>query len=592
MSELVEQIKVWKDDYPSYAEANQRIVTKGGELVKFKLNRPQRRLWQHIQDSRESGKPVRAYILKARQMGFSTMISGLAEWRTTLNRFQNALLVSHELQSATTIFEKQKVFYGMKPAELKPHRKLSNRRELVFAKDDDSGQDIGLQSRIIVSTADNVHLGASYTFQFVHLSEFARYETVQKNARLAFSTLLQAVPDLPETYVFLETTAFGLGFGKEVWDRPNDGFDKIFVSWIADDSYTAHTPVSLEDLHAAEQSAYGNEQLLLDVVRKELEFWYPNEARDSSWVQHEALKRLAWRRNKIDQSFFGNLDIFRQEYPTTPLEAFVTTGNNVFDTRRLADIKTALEGISFDSYRFIRDEQRFAPARYGNLRVYEGPVKGHRYVIGADVSEGVHDGDNSAAQVLEIPSLVQVAVYQGPVVPDLFAEILQALGYWYNGAFIAVEVNGPGFATNMRLGQSLLYPYLYWREALDGMTKSYQKRFGWHTNAKTKNVMITDLRRAVRDDLIVFRDVPTIDEMSTYIDDEGKMGAAPGYRDDLVMALGLSLQMVTQQNYGELRLPDRGRAPMYSMDWWLRVLDNEEAKKSLIGYSQEEMSWQ
>ncbi len=585
----LERIADYRKDFVKYASEVLYIQTKSARMSRFHLNRAQKRVWGVVKQKLAEGTPVRMYLLKARQLGFSTLIQGLAYWNATLWPNQNELIVSHEILSAETLFGKSKVFYGKSPQEMRPERQLSNRRELKFAKDDkENTGDVGLQSRILIQTADNVHLGASHTLHFVHLSEFARYEKVQKDVRLAFATLMQAVPKRGRNFAFIETTAFGLNHGYEFWEEDN-AWEKIFISWIADSSYTTDEPLEHRDLEASEATRYGDERTVVNAVKHELRGWYPRLSSDEDWVVHEALKRMRWRREIIDEGFVGQdgLKLFRQEYPITAREAFITSGDSVFDTTKIADMKLALEGdqtgeVQFPSVNFRYDphQKRFELARYGEMRVYELPKKGKRYAIGADVAEGIKEGDRSAAQVLSLPELIQVATFQARIDPGDFADTLAALGWWYNGALVAVEINGPGYATNHRLSRTLLYPYMYNRESYDAQSRTFLRRYGWQTNKATKSVLVSDLRKALNENLVQWRDVPTLDEMSTYIEtDRGKLEAAPGYYDDLVMSLGISLQMVLQVNAGDFDPPKSTQAPEGSFDWYAKIIDAESMRE-------------
>ena len=111
-----------------------------------------------------------------------------------------------------------------------------------------------------------------------------------------------------------------------------------------------------------------------------------------------------------------------------------------------------------------------------------GPLAMVVNVIGADVAEGLQGLDESVAQVLRLPQLEQVAVWQGTIAPDDFADELFHLGRLYGWAHLCVEANGPGLVTNMRLGKDLFYPNLYRRQTLDNTSKKYEKKFGWYTN--------------------------------------------------------------------------------------------------------------
>lgn len=599
---LRRRVKKWRRDFPLFAREVLVIQTKRARMEPFVLNRAQLRVWAEIKECLDAGRPIRFYILKARQMGMSTMIQGLAYWYTTLHKNRNALVVSHDSQSAETLLQKSVTFYHQSPKALQPHQKKSNRRELVFGRDPDprnpDDTDTGLQSKIVVQVAENPHLGASLTLHFVHLSEFARYENIQKNVHLSFTTLMEAVPmDMPDSFVFIETTAWGLGYGKDFWDKTNpaheehNGFKGIFLSWVADPTYTVSS-TNLEDIDLDDRidGPFGNEVQAIDIVKAELRYWYPDESEDPEWVEAEALRRMDWRRKKIS---LGDLDLFRQENPLFPEEAFLTSGNAVFDTRKLHDIMEALTALNDEGqvvypetrYRLDHQVGKFYRALRGNLSVYHEPKAGQRYVIGADVSEGIAKGDYSAVQVLSVPQLEQVAVWHGRVAPDDLAVVVAALGRLYNDAFVAVEVNGPGYATNLELHKRLKYRNLYRREILDAKTRTFQKRYGWQTNKATKHAMITELRSGVATDLIRFRHPETLREMSVYIqDDSGKTCAAPGERDDLVMSLALALQMYVQGNYGSLKQVVNNSPPPGSPLFHQQQMERQRYAKSRIGW--------
>ena len=72
-----------------YIEKLLWIRTKEGDETRLVLKPAQRKLYEAVKQQVEAGKPVRIIVLKARQMGFSTLISGLIfhacatqEWQT------------------------------------------------------------------------------------------------------------------------------------------------------------------------------------------------------------------------------------------------------------------------------------------------------------------------------------------------------------------------------------------------------------------------------------------------------------------------------------------------------------------------------
>ena len=64
-------------DPKAYIETFLKIQTKNGSIVPFKLNPAQLKLYGIIQNQRAQKKPVRVIVLKARQLGFSTLTEAL-----------------------------------------------------------------------------------------------------------------------------------------------------------------------------------------------------------------------------------------------------------------------------------------------------------------------------------------------------------------------------------------------------------------------------------------------------------------------------------------------------------------------------------
>ena len=60
-----------------YIEHCLKIRTKSGAVIPFRLNPAQEKLYAAARRQQEAGAPVRLIILKARQLGFSTLTEGL-----------------------------------------------------------------------------------------------------------------------------------------------------------------------------------------------------------------------------------------------------------------------------------------------------------------------------------------------------------------------------------------------------------------------------------------------------------------------------------------------------------------------------------
>src|SRR5262245_19978168 len=83
-------------DFPVWAAINVFIRTKKGQRVRLKLNRIQRRMWEWLVEDLAARRPVRWFILKARQEGVSTFWLALFLWLTSLRENREALICAHD----------------------------------------------------------------------------------------------------------------------------------------------------------------------------------------------------------------------------------------------------------------------------------------------------------------------------------------------------------------------------------------------------------------------------------------------------------------------------------------------------------------
>ena len=184
--------------------------------------------------------------------------------------------------------------------------------------------------------------------------------------------------------------------------------------------------------------------------------------------------------------------------------------------------------------------ETFKEDRRGELTVYEKVDPQETYYIGADVAMGVRGGDYSVAQILDSKKR-QVGVWRGHVHPDYFANVLQALGFFYNTAKIVVESNNHGILTCTRLGKDMAYPNFYTETILDKLDDRETVNLGFRTSSKTKPLIIDQLRASLRENELKLFDRTTIQELMTFIvTDTGNMEAEQGCHDDCVMALALA----------------------------------------------------
>jgi hypothetical protein len=521
----IETRKRLRDDFAFYCQNCVKIRTKDGTIAPLILNRVQKRFAERIIDQQEATGKVRFVVVKARQQGLSTVISAWQYWWLSQRKAQKGLVMAHVAESTTTLFDMYHRIHQNVPKIVQPSTKYSSRTELVFS---------ALDSGLRVATAGGKGVARGETFTTVHLSEVAFWpDTFAQNN---FNGLIQAVPDKPGTAAFLESTANGMtGVFYEqykVAKSGESGYELFFSAWVESDDYRDST-VPANFVRVPEEEA------IVELAKRLYDIDVDNE-------------QLWWRRRKIA---LNGADMFKQEYPLTPEEAFISTGRPIFNpdyiVERLKTPKTPIKTMAVEEV-YDHDTGKRLPLRKlrehprGELKVYRERDPKETYTIGADVGMGLRAGvkgrpsDPSVAQILD-SQLRQVAVWRGTVHPDVFADILIALGYHYNEALLVPERNNHGLVTCVEL-RDQQYPNIY-LDVTEGTVEVDKEtlNLGVFTSEKTKPLMIDKLRAFDRNKEIEINDTTTLEEMLQFVVTEsGKMEAEGGANDDTVMALALA----------------------------------------------------
>lgn len=588
--ELQDQLKIWETNYQQYAEDNLWIIDKAGKLVPFIFNRMQRKIWKLVFYFLSNGLPIRLLIIKDRQLGFTTFIAGMFYWIATLFPNKNTLIVSHDIESAAGIFGKVKLFFKKSKEELRPLRKISNRRELYFANPDESGQ-LGLESRIAIDTADSENIGVSYTLQFVLLSEMAVWEAMGLDIKKRLVALNQSVPKLPATGIIIETTPRGEGYVSNMYFDDKNGYTKVFISSCASDEYRIEIPKDKYfELINYQEHTYGNEVEEYSYYEKELQFWYDeinfSTIEGRMWLNHEVMCRLAWRRKIIDENCEGDKLVFDREYPITIEKAFAAIGSNLFNNNKLNEIQQQLKinSPTIITYKYSREMDNFYSDIGGNLKIFRDYDSRFKYVMGCDVGQGGIGGDDSSISCRRLPGLAQVFTYSEVIKPLPFARIINSLGRIYGVAFVGVETNEKGgYSCQEYLENTFKYPYMYSREVID---KPYgdintEVKYGWRTDRFTKPTMVSDYDEAIMDGLELLDDV-LIEQAKKYklkiiklkqatAETTTLMGASVG-KDDLLIADMIALQLAKYIPVQHMLIPQQKK---WTANWWLSLLDNQ-----------------
>ena len=218
----------------------------------------------------------------------------------------------------------------------------------------------------------------------------------------------------------------------------------------------------------------------------------------------------------------------------------------------------------------------------GPLSIWQVPQAGARYVVGADVAEGLARGDYSSAHVIDAKSGVVVAHWHGHVDPDKFGEdVLYSLGFFYNEALVGVESNNHGLTTLTALNKSG-YINIYRQHRLNQRHAEATEALGWRTTTLTKPLAMDELSANLRDGILDLRCEFTIAELKTFVrDDNGSMHGSP--HDDRVMSLAIANQMLKYVWLPEYR--PKSDAPFGTLNYFASKLKKPQKEKDryLIG---------
>lgn len=540
-----------KNDFEWYTKNFLKIRDKKSRLVDFKLNDAQRILLEKIKEDKEKGKPLRYIILKARQLGFSTFTEGFIYWDTTTNEYKNSLIIAHEDKATQNLFSMSKLFYEECPPAIQPMKKYSNEKALVFenptADVEEKKKNPGLRSKITVATAGTSDTGRSGTFHNVHVSEIAFFP----NPKNTMTALMQCVPDEANTLVVMESTANGVGgYFYDMWNSAVEGrndFTPLFFPWFMDSEYTKE----FETKEQREEFENRINAVIVDSTGRKTH----TEEYQLKRQFNLTLEQLYWRHKIIENKCGGDIEMFHQEYPSTPQEAFIASGRPKFDVKALKEYELGcLEPKIIGDLKPKKDKFIIEDNEKGNLKIWQLPRPDTLYYIGCDVAEGLITGDYSVAIVLD-DKLQEVAKWRGHIDPDLFGDLLVDLALFYNEAYLAIESNNHGLTTIKQVIRREYYN-LFYSKGYDKINNEITRKVGWQTTLKTKPLMIDKLAEFIRERLFYIKDIDVINEMYTYvIDERGRTNAQSGKHDDCVMATGIALQAVLDQ-IGEDYVPE------------------------------------
>ena len=458
-----------------------RIYDADSNLVAFAPNKYQVALYRLV------AMGIRSFqIHKSRQLGYSTAVACYLFFLALFTPRYRVLVVANTYKNTRGLWEIYDRFVTHMPQWIKTYLDVESVEGLIR---------FGHGGYIRFYTAGS-DAARGQNYQAGHFSEVAFWPDPDRTYAACMGSLSGSDPLL-----FLESTANGMNVWHDEWAN-NPIHEKVFSTWVDDRS--------------------------LDVPVKEREHYdrmaIPTHVAEIHKVRNLSDGQLRWARKKYYGHCRGNRLMFRQEFPTTAKEAFVASGDRVF-------------------------EQYFANVQWAEGEIYyEEPIDYTPYIVGADPAGGGVDGDFSAMCVLNVsnPTAPTIAyTYYRHTAPIAFARDIVRIARAYS-ALAVVERNNHGTAALEYMADHQKGYSLYRQERYSEAGIIITDKYGFYTTESSRGILWGEII-----DVLGRGRTPIIDprlqvEMNKCIWKGGKPQADEGAHDDMLTAYGMALMGLGQ----------------------------------------------
>ena len=533
------------DYIQQWMQDNLFIRAEGGEIVPFKPNWAQKRLYGYMRLQLEAGYPAQVIVLKARKLGISTAVACLYYAICHLFPNNEAYLISADTDLTHVLLEmvERADFYLHDDERKKKDR--SNRLELAW--------EAPHSSKIILRTAGAKVGARGPTPNLIHVSELA----AASQAKEALAGALNAMPkSTTQRIAVIESTANGAaGEFYDRWQQAEkrtmkggraalSSFFALFFSWLEEPRYSAPVPARYEWGTLSKQEV---------------------ELRGLGATDEQ----LYWRRQTLANECGGDEDLFMQEYPATPREAFLTAG------------RPAIPGVVLRYHRELaaQSEPLYALLQWNDLapngvmpyyldepqpgcwKIYHSATDGEQYSIGVDVAEGILSDpgdaksptDRSAVVVLNRNRLRTDATYVCRIETEPFGEEALKGALYFNRGLLVPDTTGLGIAV-LNTFERHNYANIFQREEKsDKVNPTFSERYGYRFTTLTRRLLVHELRKLMLPDWknmgsgqwmerlqVLCKDIIE-EEEGMVMDERGNVDHQRGGFSDLFMALGLAV---------------------------------------------------
>lgn len=517
------------------------IVDKHARVVPFFLNDVQKEFVTTLReaiDAKSKGerRHLKFLILKGRQQGFTSVIFALQLAIALVNQnFSGYILTDDASKSGDLFTKKLRYQFDRLDPRLKPTEMFNSKREIYLPK---------LNNAIKVDTAHGNSKGRSDTLNFFHGSEVGFWKEIKP--------LLASMQSLTDDSIqILESTANGMNDFYDLWKEDNN-YENLFYEWWRTKEYKT------KFVDEREMKRFNR------AITKAKKGEYDPDEED--WVYD----KLKWLRDEIGLSMEQMLWYYdkwkdlklliMQEYPCTPDESFLASGNCVFPVNKLIRRKNSLE----KQYKLYPPKRGYFKIQWNDEETHDkivdftwiddvngvieivgeidaktgkhqyNPKDRYPYVLGGDTKgEGK---DHFASMVKNNNTGVRVASLWGDKMTstEFYTWQLYCLGKYYNYGMISIEINFNSYPIKEleRLG----YDNQYIRMAYDDYKDKYMEKHGWRTDGNNRMLIIEKEINMVQNHIEWVQSIEFINQCLTFIDNGKRYEHEVGKHDDLIFA--------------------------------------------------------
>lgn len=575
---------------------------EGGHLALFKPNKAQEIALSQWAELEELARAIFIQVLKARQLGMSTLIEIAIAHRVQCFPYRIAVVGSSNPKQSEKMARMMERVWDHMPWWLMPEKTRHKVGELVA---------FGRQSSSV-----SIHHGSQQTgiargdtVTEFHLSELAEY---LDPINLVDDSLFRAAHENPWSFGVLEGTGKGRNdWWHKTWMASKRGYWKgraklcpMFLPWyIGTDLYPTETwlrarpiphdwiPLSTTTNHAKKAKVFVHRSPHL---RKHLgDNW--SLPREQMWY---------WEVDRKEHEEKNNLAGFYSEMPADDYEAFQARARSVFSIEMMAEKRDGAgrkppvgvfgiigspSEISMDKHPERREidhnlppinirakwlstgskhDYQLVPIRLdfaykdplGKLWIWELPEEGEDYGIGVDPSDGV-GADRSAIEVIRKGTYYrndgQVAEYASSRMGALdLWPLLLAIGTLYSPprknqraddltrqAKMVIECNqGTGESCQLEIrkrGWNHLHIWLRYDDRK--INQSRARKVGWYTTSWSRPMMLDYFIKASKDGWLDINSMELLEEMADFEQNDKtmKLQHSQGKWDDRIFAIGM-----------------------------------------------------